>query len=95
MKATELIGKLALRTKPVQYGNGTKDNSYGDEPMLILKATDTHILYKRSSFGENTCEGILNHCWCDDGWTDFEELAKGTDLYKEYADKLLTLEEGE
>ena len=45
MKATELVGKDAIRTAPAQYPNGNSDCSYMSEPIHIAKATDAHIVF--------------------------------------------------
>lgn len=80
MKATELVGKDAIRTAPAQYPNGNSDCSYMSEPIHIAKATDAHIVFfhPSDSFGAkvlgNDKPHILNACWCDDNWTDYEEL---------------------
>lgn len=72
MKATELIGKFAIRTgKTGGYG----DNSYTSEPVFIMGATDTHIEIKTKSLFNNESYrmSILNYVFCDDKWIDFEE----------------------
>jgi hypothetical protein len=75
MKATELIGKKAIRTaRTAKIGDG----SYTDRPLLILKATDNHIVYAHCAdfevkmFGAELC--ILGCDFCDDNWTDYDEL---------------------
>lgn len=74
MKAIDLIGKNAIRTAPT-YG----DWSYTDTPILIINATNNHIIFKAIGrkakiFGEEI--RILNSRWCDDSWIDFDELIK-------------------
>ncbi len=74
MRATELIGKEVIRTAPTSHG----DYSFTSNPIIIINATDEHIIYKYPS---DNCLGyfdsrekILNFTWCDDNWIDYEEL---------------------
>lgn len=80
MKATELVGKLAIRTKPTKCSG---DHSYMSEPILIEKVTDAHIFCRTWMFPEDG--HILNSRWLDDAWEDFEELSKGTGSYDRYS----------
>ena len=83
----QLIGKLAVRTKPVDYGErdsffgGTKtkieDYSFSSSPIKIMGATENHIIYKyvkseEKLFGEEI--RLLDHRWIDNNWTNYEEL---------------------
>jgi len=76
MRAKELVGKMAIRTAPVQYGNGNQDFSYTSDPIEIAKVTENHIVYNREMFGEQHTS-ILNNRWLDDNWTDYVELMDG------------------
>lgn len=82
----ELIGKLAVRTAPVDYGPRggglfsdtivavNNDYSHTTDPILILAATESHIVYKRL---EPMFEGktmLLNSRWVDNSWTDYDAL---------------------
>lgn len=45
MNAKDLIGQIAIRTEPVELGNGRKDYSYcSGSGVRILDATDTNVL---------------------------------------------------
>ncbi len=88
MYANQLIGKLAIRTGPVDRGNqevgfGTSsiitrniDNSFTNNPILILAATESHIIYK---YTENGKRYVLNYEFCDDKWTSWDDLMKLAD----------------
>lgn len=84
MKANKLIGRLAIRTKPVSYGRNNftgeenRDYSYTSEPIHILKVTDNHIVYDYNGTNNEIFEGkhILNNRWLDDNWIDYEKLMK-------------------
>lgn len=83
MKAKELEGKLAIRTKPVilrinDFLNPTKDYSYTTSPIKILKVTENHILYSYEGTYEekifNKEIHILDNRWIDDNWVSYDEL---------------------
>lgn len=89
MYAGQLIGVKAVRTAPVDrgeievgYSTGiiTKniDNSFTDEPILILAATESHIVYKIppefSIFEDSGEMKVLNYEYCDDKWTSWDDL---------------------
>lgn len=94
MNAMQLIGKMAIRTKPCEwdrnpspfgmgFGMGvetkakTQDYSYSSEPILILAATENHIVYtSRHNAFDRDSKHILDSRWCDDNWTDYDELMK-------------------
>lgn len=96
MYATELIGKKAIRTKPCEWDRNpspfsmgigvetktkTQDYSYSSEPLVILAATESHIVvkYPEGSFNARHLSDeprILDSRWCDDNWTDYDELMK-------------------
>lgn len=77
-----LIGKLAIRTKPVLlgksfYGHNNYDYSYTGSPIRILKVTEYHILFDhKGTFEENLFKepGILDKRWIDGNWISYDEL---------------------
>lgn len=74
MKATQLIGKKAIRTAPTKEHG---DFSYTNSPVEIVAATDTHVLKKnvgrdKAIYGDGI--QVLNLTFCDDNWTDYDEL---------------------
>lgn len=73
MKASQLIGKEAIRTKPVQYETGIKDFSYTTSSIKIIKVTDSHIVYQNKMFDTPS---ILDIRWQDGNWEDYEKLVK-------------------
>jgi len=74
MKAKDLIGKWAIRTKPTEE---IGDRSYIDTPLFILKATDGHIICKHHWKWLNGKEPHVLECdFCDDGWIDYKKLIK-------------------
>ena len=77
MKASELVGKLAIRTERTKSGDG----SYTTEPLNILKVTGKHIIYNHIGTREEFMFGdkihILHGEWLDDNWIDYNELIKG------------------
>ena len=80
MKATELIGKTAIRTNYATRVNGLKDDSYTDRPIVIKYATDTHIVFtytKNYTFYNSGKFNVLNYEFCDDNWIDYDELISG------------------
>jgi hypothetical protein len=79
MKAIELIGKQAIRKAPITYSTGATDHSYTNEPVIILKATDTHIIFKHPEgtiFSSDKLH-ILDCRWNDNNWIDYDELMSG------------------
>lgn len=98
MFAYELIGKKAIRTNPcelrsaeecsgglfgdVGIGLARHDYSFSSSPIIILVATENHIVYSRTEdeqkiFGNKP--SVLDRRWCDDNWTDYDELMKLAD----------------
>ena len=73
MKASDLIGKMAIRRRPVSTGNGRVDRSYMDSPLHILAATDDHIIHVWPEH-KNLGKMILPYEWCDDNWIDYDCL---------------------
>lgn len=87
MYANQLIGKKAIRVKPVPLGTyggfglfgeveQNYDYSYTSDPIIILAATENHIVYKypENHHFASTDKHILDSRWCDDNWTDYDEL---------------------
>lgn len=75
MKASDLIGKNAIRTKSVELSSGIKDYSFSDSPVHIVNATDTHIVFEYLLEYNRTLASrkrILDDRWCDDNWIDLE-----------------------
>ena len=81
MKATELIGKLAIRNKPTErFG----DRSYMDEPLRIVHATDNHVIVGFvDNFMHMSPTSILDDDWID-GWEDFAPLQEKIDEYTKW-----------
>lgn len=80
MKASELIGKKVLRSKPVPLGidpfsgQRNQDFSFTDGmPITIIKVTDSHIVYTSAIMGEERTN-TLGERWMDDNWIDYDEL---------------------
>jgi hypothetical protein len=70
MKASEFVGKLAIRTAPTTFG----DYSYTTEPLKILKVTENHVVVEHQCpfLKGDVC--ILNSRWLDDNWTSYDDL---------------------
>ena len=83
MNAKELVGKRAIRTKPVMLENGSFCRSYTDDYVTIIKATDSHIIYKWSDKFLKVCQtanddiNIMSYEYCDENWIDYDELISG------------------
>jgi transcriptional pleiotropic regulator of transition state genes len=83
MKATELVGKLAIRTAPVVSNN---DYSFMNSPLKIIKVTDFHIVYEypeensMSKIFADKNPYILHAEWLDDNWTDYSKLISEPDF---------------
>ena len=90
MNAKELIGKKAIREKPILkeevvssdlYIIGSRvqsvpDYTYCVEPEKIINATDHHVVIEREVFGKPHTM-LLDERYCDDAWTDYDELIGG------------------
>ena len=78
MKAIELIGRNAIRTAPTEV---IGDRSYTNSPILILNATDSHIVYKHAGSFEKKIFGdatrVLGPDFADENWADYDELMNG------------------
>jgi hypothetical protein len=70
MRPQELIGKRAIRTKPVSYGDYL-DNSFSVNPIRIIKVTNDYILYEYCAFPG--LAALLDEKWLDDNWADYDE----------------------
>lgn len=87
MEAKNLVGKLVIRTKAVNFGrSGTSrshnyDYSFTTDPIRIVKVTENHIVYSFSGTEEEKIFGsrkrILDERWLDDNWEDYNELIAG------------------
>lgn len=82
MNVKDLVGKIVVRTKPITM-QGEKDYSYIEEPLKILKVTDTHIVAQpRDSMLTSLAKFVnvsvpvivLGFQWIDDNWIDYEVL---------------------
>jgi hypothetical protein len=75
----ELVGRNAIRTKPII---GSDEGwGYCTNPMKILAATEYHIVCER-----NRMKFLLDSRYIDNCWTDYEELMKLAD--KEHVEVL-------
>jgi hypothetical protein len=73
MKASDLIGKKVLRTRPAKTNYG-EDGSYTTSVIEITAVTDDHIFYiSKTTLKSDPYKGILNHYWLDDNWTEYKE----------------------
>lgn len=75
MRATELVGKVAIRTGP-NYNN---DHSYCSYPVKILMATESHVMIEyvgREANMFSSTPHLLNCAFCDDKWADAEGIFK-------------------
>lgn len=96
MNAKELIGKRAIREKPMMYkekvsGSGLTyfsvresivempDYALCTEPVKIINATDHHIVCERRSILGEARIQVLDERYCDDAWTDYDELIGGSE----------------
>lgn len=98
MRATELIGSIAIRKAPCIYKNGVKDYSYTDAKVFILAATDLSIEYTLENGA--LCGGTycLTNDWCDNNWEkcettsiDFARIMGKVKLQKEKTKMLTSL----
>lgn len=80
MNAKELIGKEAIRTAPTNL----PDYSYCSEPVLIVNATENHVVIKsKMCHGKNANYDdirphVLDCRFADDNWTGYKELIAPT-----------------
>jgi len=79
MKATELIGKVAIRKEPTKQFN---DHSYMNEPLRIIHATEFHVVaaFIRPQPITGKRITILRKEWVD-GWEDFQPYQDKIDEY--------------
>lgn len=95
MKAQELIGKLAVRSKPAMASWGREDGSYRTIPIFIMKVTETHIVYiNAEDVGCLNSElthyvRLLTSEWCDDNWIDYDELINLTETMVDKANDII------
>jgi hypothetical protein len=73
MRASELIGKLAVRTSPAQVLRGSTlvyDSSFMKDPIMIVEVTNSKLRYTCTEWGfHNDLE--LNAYWLDDSWAEY------------------------
>ena len=69
MKAKDLIGRFAIRTKPVFINK--YDTSFTSEKCLIKHADDSHVVIE--SYGK---EIILNNLFLDN-WKPYSDIEQG------------------
>lgn len=82
MRAEELIGKLAIRTKPVElgkdiFGNRSRDYSYTSTPIRIVNATNEHVVFDyKGTDAEKafTHVHVLDNRWADNNWIEYKSL---------------------
>lgn len=77
MKASDLIGKNAIRTRPTNIGNGLQDYSHTQSPIHVINATESHVVFEYLPEYDKFLSGkkrILDCRWCDDNWIDFDFL---------------------
>ncbi len=79
MRASELIGKNAVRTRPAMKLDTSAARAYMTKPIKILKVTDTHIVYT----GCNGAVSLLPYEYLDEFWIDYDQLI---DLSQTFAD---------
>lgn len=83
MKATELIGKIAIRTEPTKTCG---DWSYTESPLLILDATESHVLAVYANKEELMVKILGNKPFIlradfVDGWADYQPIQDKIDEY--------------
>ena len=73
MKATELIGKKAIRTAPTKE---IHDRSYSDHPIIIKDANDHYIIFEYGDKWHRTYMDtdihMLGYDFCDNNWEEFK-----------------------
>ncbi|NCD13570.1 MAG: hypothetical protein EOL93_13590 [Epsilonproteobacteria bacterium] len=79
MNIKNLVGKRAIRTKPVVLSYG-EDESYRVNPIKILKVTDHHIVAEVLAWSIKKDLLILTSEWIDDNWVDYDELISGLEV---------------
>jgi len=83
MKATELIGKVAIRTRPT---NTIKDHSYTDHPIKVITATNHCITFEYADWWHrkymDTRHHHLDSDFCDDNWIEYNGICDSYDIAK-------------
>lgn len=90
MKAIELIGKLAIRTKPTLDG----DRSYMATPLRIWFADSTFIQATREGGVLKGHDVLLDSNFCDDGWRDYGDILRQIEENKQIFIKFEQIERG-
>lgn len=71
-----LIGKKAIRTKPVDLQNGNKDWSWSSgSGVVIVNVTDTHV-YITDNHSDKPY--ALDSRWLDGNWAEYTPSPGGT-----------------
>jgi len=70
VRADQLIGKLAVRTK---CATQTGDRSFTDKPILIIGACDSHIKYCNPDWPQGGGR-LLGDNFADDNWISYSCL---------------------
>lgn len=92
MHPSELIGKQAIRTKPVKDGyveqgfmgmtmEPRMDRRYTTSPVTILAVTESHMVCEwKGEFSGTVHRDILDHRFVDNNWTDYDVLLDMADV---------------
>lgn len=73
MRAEQLLGKLALRSKPL---DSSGDHSFITIPIKIMAVTESHIVFEWQEPMFKGHKGILGYNYLDNNWVDYEALMK-------------------
>jgi len=68
MHPSTLVGKYAVRTKPI-YKNGFEDDSYHYLPIKIIKVTNNEIFYDVPLY--DLRNEVLDKYWIDNNWKEW------------------------
>jgi hypothetical protein len=79
MYPQQLIGKKALRTRGIKYPSGAVDRSMMQHPVIILAATESHIVVEYDDSLLKGSRSILSYEWIDNNWTSYDDLIALTD----------------
>ena len=74
MKAEQLIGKKAIRTRHTTYAGGGADRSFMERPIIILYANESHIIYERTDSYMKGQKNLLSYEYCDNNWINYDCL---------------------
>lgn len=78
MKLKNLIGKKAIRNKPIKTISNYQVNDYSftETPAKILKVDDNYVVIKTKN---NKPLALLSETWDDGNWENYEKI-KGVEL---------------